>query len=164
MDNEHSGSMSSGSGAVTSAPADIAAEKIGLSARAGAALSKVSETAQQAGTQVKEAATSLATEAGEEAKGFIDQQAASGADFLGYIGHSARVAADTLDPDAPQLAGLVRGMATSVTDLSPPWGAVAGGAVGDRIRLCASERCIGAQHRRSLGFRAGPPAAGRRVE
>ena len=46
MDNEHSGSMSSGSGAVTSAPADIAAEKIGLSARAGAALSKVSETAQ----------------------------------------------------------------------------------------------------------------------
>jgi hypothetical protein len=69
MDNEHSGSMSSGSGAVTSAPADIAAEKIGLSARAGAALSKVSETAQQAGSHVKEAATSLATEAGEEAKG-----------------------------------------------------------------------------------------------
>jgi hypothetical protein len=28
------------------------------------------------------------------------------------------VAADTLHPDAPQLAGLVRGMATSVTDLS----------------------------------------------
>ena len=114
MDNEHSGSMSSGSGAITSAPADIAAEKTGLSAQAGAALSKVSETAQQAGNHVKEAATSL----GEKAKGFIDQQVASGADFLGYIGRSARVAADTLDPDAPQLAGLVRGMATSVTDLS----------------------------------------------
>jgi hypothetical protein len=28
------------------------------------------------------------------------------------------VAADTLDPDAPQLAGFVRGMATSVTELS----------------------------------------------
>src|ERR1700732_3047212 len=41
-----------------------------------------------------------------------------GADFLGYIGHSARVAADTLHPDAPQLAGVVRGVATSVTDLS----------------------------------------------
>ena len=118
MDNEHSGSMSSGSGAVTSAPADIAAEKTGLSAQAEAALSKVSETAQQAGNHVKEAATSLATEAGEKAKGFIDQQVASGADFLGYIGRSARVAADTLDPDAPQLAGLVRGIATSVTDLS----------------------------------------------
>jgi hypothetical protein len=52
-----------------------------LSAQAGAALSKVSETAQQAGNHVKEAATSLATEAGEKAKGFIDQQVASGADF-----------------------------------------------------------------------------------
>jgi hypothetical protein len=93
MDNEHSGSMSSGSGAVTSVPADIAAEKTGLSAQAEAALSKVSETAQQAGNHVKEAATSLATEAGEKAKGFIDQQVASGADFLGYIGRSARVAA-----------------------------------------------------------------------
>ena len=118
MDDEHSGSMSSGSGAVTSVPADIAAEKTGLSAQAGAVLSKVSETAQQAGNHVKEAATSLATEAGEKAKGFIDQQVASGADFLGYIGHSARVAADTLDPDAPQLAGLVRRMAGSVTELS----------------------------------------------
>src|SRR3984893_19562750 len=69
------------------------AEKTGLSAQAEAALSKVSETAQQAGNHVKEAATSLATEAGEKAKGFIDQQVASGADFLGYIGRSARVAA-----------------------------------------------------------------------
>ena len=66
MDNEHSGSMNSGSDAVASAPADIAAEKTGLSAQAGAALSKVSETAQQAGSHVKEAATSLATEAGEK--------------------------------------------------------------------------------------------------
>ena len=64
-----------------------------MSAQAGAALSKVSETAQQAGNHVKEAATSLATEAGEKAKGLIDQQVASGADFLGYIGRSARVAA-----------------------------------------------------------------------
>ena len=53
-----------------------------MSAQAGAALSKVSETAPQAGNHVKEAATSLATEAGEKAKGFIDQQVASGADFL----------------------------------------------------------------------------------
>jgi len=64
MDNEHSGSMSSGSGAVTSATADIAAEKTGFSAQAGVALSKVNEAAQQAGSHVKEAATSLATEAG----------------------------------------------------------------------------------------------------
>jgi ElaB/YqjD/DUF883 family membrane-anchored ribosome-binding protein len=118
MDNERSGSTNSGSGAVTSAPADIAEEKTGIGAQAGAALSKVSEVAQQAGSQVKEAATSLSTKAGEKAKGLIDRQVASGADFLGYIGSSARVAADTLHPDAPQLAGLVRRMASSVTELS----------------------------------------------
>ena len=109
MDNEHSGSKNSGSGAVTSAPADIAEEKTGFGAQAGAALSKVGEAAQQVGSHVKEAATSLATKTGEKAKGLIDQQVASGADFLGYIGSSARVAADTLHPDAPHLAGLVRG-------------------------------------------------------
>jgi ElaB/YqjD/DUF883 family membrane-anchored ribosome-binding protein len=118
MDNEHPGSTNSGSRAVTSAPANIAEEKTALTAQMGAALSKVSEAAQQAGSHVREAATSLTTEAGEKAKGFVDQQIASGADFLGYIGRSARVAADTLHPDTPQLAGLVRGMATSVTDLS----------------------------------------------
>jgi ElaB/YqjD/DUF883 family membrane-anchored ribosome-binding protein len=118
MDNEHFGSTNSGSAAVTSAADDIPEEKSGLGAQAEAALSKVSEAAQQAGSHLKEAATSLSTNAGEKAKGFIDQQVASGADFLGYIGSSARVAADTLHPDAPQLAGLVRGMATSVTDLS----------------------------------------------
>jgi ElaB/YqjD/DUF883 family membrane-anchored ribosome-binding protein len=118
MDNERPGSTNSGSRAVTSAPANIAEEKTALTAQMGAALSKVSEAAQQAGSHVKEAATSLATKANEKAKGLIDQQVASGADFLGYIGSSARVAADTLHPDAPQLAGLVRGMASSVTDLS----------------------------------------------
>jgi hypothetical protein len=118
MDNERPGSSNSGSGAITSAVDDIPEEKSGLGAQAGAALSKVSEAAQQAGSHLKEAATSLSTNAGEKAKGFIDQQVASGADFLGYIGSSARVAADTLHPDAPQLAGLVRGVATSVTDLS----------------------------------------------
>ena len=118
MDNERSGSTNSGSGAVTSAPADIVEEKTGLGAQAGAAFSKVSEAAHQAGSHISEAATSLATQAGEKAKGVIDQQVSSGADFLKFIGRSARAAADTLDPDAPQLAGLVRGMATSVTDLS----------------------------------------------
>jgi ElaB/YqjD/DUF883 family membrane-anchored ribosome-binding protein len=117
MDNERLGT-NSGSGAVTPAPADIAEEKTGLGAQAGAALSKVSEAAQQAGSHVKEAGTSLSAKAGEKAKGLIGQQVASGADFLGYIGRSARVAADTLHPDAPQLAGLVRGMASSFTDLS----------------------------------------------
>jgi ElaB/YqjD/DUF883 family membrane-anchored ribosome-binding protein len=118
MDNDHSESTNSQSEAGASAPARIADGKTGIGAQTGVALSKVSEAAQQAGSQVKETATSLATKAGETAKGFVGQQVASGADFLGYIGRSAKVAAETLHPDAPQLAGFVRGMATSVSELS----------------------------------------------
>jgi ElaB/YqjD/DUF883 family membrane-anchored ribosome-binding protein len=117
MDNEHSGSTNSGGGA-SFASADLGEQKVGLSAQAAAAFSKVGETAQQAGSHISEAATSLVAQAGEKAKGVIDQQVSSGADFLKFIGRSARAAADTLDPDVPQLAGLVRGMATSVTELS----------------------------------------------
>ena len=93
MDNEHPGSTNSRSRAVTSAPADIVEEKTALGTQIGAALSKVGEAAQHAGNHLKETATSLTTEAGEKAKGFVDQQIASGADFLGHIGRSARVAA-----------------------------------------------------------------------
>jgi ElaB/YqjD/DUF883 family membrane-anchored ribosome-binding protein len=82
------------------------------------ALSKVGEAAQQAGSQVREKAGALAVEAGEKAKGFLGNQVEAGADFLGHIGRSATAAADTLEADAPQLADLVRGMATSVADLS----------------------------------------------
>jgi ElaB/YqjD/DUF883 family membrane-anchored ribosome-binding protein len=82
------------------------------------ALSKVGEAAQQTGSQLREKAGALAVEAGEKAKGFLGNQVEAGADFLGHIGRSATAAADTLEADAPQLAGLVRGMATSVADLS----------------------------------------------
>ena len=82
------------------------------------ALSKVSEAAQQAGSQVREKADALASEVGEKARGFLGDQVEAGADLLDHIGRSATAAADNLEPDAPQLAGLVRGMATSVTDFS----------------------------------------------
>src|SRR5438270_4506021 len=78
------------------------------------ALSKVGEAAQQAGSQVREKAGALAAEAGEKANGFLVNQIETGADFLRHIGRSATAAADTLEADAPQLAGFVRGMATSV--------------------------------------------------
>ena len=81
-------------------------------------LSKVGDAAQQAGSQAREKASALAAEAGEKAKGFVGNQVEAGADFLGQISRSATAAADTLEADAPQLAGLVRGAATSVADLS----------------------------------------------
>ena len=82
------------------------------------ALSTVGDAAQQAGNQVREKAGALAVEAGEKAKGLLGNQVEAGADFLGHIGRSATAAANTLEADAPQLASLVRGMATSVADLS----------------------------------------------
>jgi hypothetical protein len=90
----------------------------GGATKSATALSKVGEAAQQAGSQVREKAGALAVEAGEKAKGFLGNQVEAGADFLGHIGRSATAAADTLEADAPELAGLVRGMATSVADLS----------------------------------------------
>jgi hypothetical protein len=118
MDNEHFGSSNMGSGAGISHGAGAAEDKTRLGTQAGAALSKVTEVAQQAGSQVKHTATSLANEASERIQGFIDQKIASGADFMGSIGRSARAAAEALDPDAPQLAGLVRGVGDSVTDFA----------------------------------------------
>ena len=90
----------------------------GGATKSATALSKVGDAAQQAGSQVREKAGALAVEAGEQAKGFLGNQVEAGADFLGHIGRSATAAADTLEADAPQLADLVRGMATSVADLS----------------------------------------------
>lgn len=80
--------------------------------------SKIGEAAQQAGSLVKEKAGALAAEAGEKAKGFLGNQIDAGADFLGHVGKSATAAADSLEAEAPQLAGFVRDLANSVSDLS----------------------------------------------
>jgi hypothetical protein len=83
MDNEHSRPTNLGSAA--SARANILEEKTSLGAHSEAAFSKVSEAVQQAGSHISETATSLATQAGEKAKGVIDQQVSSGADFLNIL-------------------------------------------------------------------------------
>jgi ElaB/YqjD/DUF883 family membrane-anchored ribosome-binding protein len=83
-----------------------------------ARLSKVGDVAQQAGSQLKEQAGALATQAGDKAKNLLGTQIEAGADYLEHIGRSATAAAESLQAQAPQLAGLVRDMATSVADLS----------------------------------------------
>src|ERR1700676_78387 len=83
-------------------------QKTELGAKTGEAVSKLAQAVQQAGSQAKETATSLASEAGEKAKGLMHQQVEAGADFVGDIAHSVRAAADHLEPSAPQLASLVR--------------------------------------------------------
>ena len=77
-----------------------------MRAKTGEAISKVSDAAQQAGSQAKDAAASLASDAGQKAKGFLNMQVASGSDLAGHVARSVRSAADSLDPNAPQLASL----------------------------------------------------------
>ena len=90
----------------------------GVRAKAGEAVSKLADVAQQAGTQAKEAASSLASDANDRAKGFLTQQVASGADLAGHVADSVRSAADSLDRSAPQLANFVRSAAERVEEFS----------------------------------------------
>ena len=114
MDDQNRGSARSDPGAFAAAKSAAGATK----PSDATALSKVGEAAQEAGNRVKEAAGALAADAGEQAKGFARNQIEAGAEFLGNIGRSVTAAADTLEPDAPQIAGFVRDVASSVSDLS----------------------------------------------
>ena len=89
-----------------------------LGALAGEAVSLIAEVAQEAGFQAKEAATSLAVEAGENAKQLMNKQVGNGADFIGHVAASVKVAARSLDDHAPQLAKWAEGMATRADEFS----------------------------------------------
>jgi hypothetical protein len=90
----------------------------GVRAKAGEAVSKLADVAQQAGSQAKQAASSLASDANQRAKGFLNQQVSSSADLVGHVADSVRSAADNLDHSAPQLADVVRGAAERVEEFS----------------------------------------------
>jgi ElaB/YqjD/DUF883 family membrane-anchored ribosome-binding protein len=117
-DGQSSGPGSPGSGSISSGDQANADQEMGLGAKAGEAVSKLAEAVQQVGSQAKDTATSLASEAGEKAKGLLQHQVEAGADFVGDVAQSVRVAADSLDQNAPQLAGLVRGVAQQVQEFS----------------------------------------------
>jgi ElaB/YqjD/DUF883 family membrane-anchored ribosome-binding protein len=89
-----------------------------IGATAGDAFAQGSEALQQAGRQAKEAASSLASEANRKVKGLMNQQIGAGADLVGHVAESVRSAADNLDRNAPQLAGLVRGAADRIDEFS----------------------------------------------
>ena len=54
-------------------------------AKAGEAVSKLAEVAQEAGGQAKQAASSLATEANQKAKGLLNQRVAASADLVNQV-------------------------------------------------------------------------------
>ena len=89
-----------------------------MRAKAGEAVSKLTDVAQQAGSQARQTAASLAADANQKAKGFLNQRMAGGADLAGHVADSAKCAADNLGEKAPQLAELVRGAADKVEEFA----------------------------------------------
>jgi hypothetical protein len=82
------------------------------------ATSKLSEAAQQAGSLAKEGLTSLSSQATSTVKDVLSQQVNAGAELAGHVAESVKRAADNLDQNVPQLAGLVRGAAAKIEALS----------------------------------------------
>lgn len=62
------------------------------------------DQAQQAGSEVASTITG-------QVKALLDDKVSDGADIVGHLARSAHSAAEDLDQDTPQLAGLVRGVA-----------------------------------------------------
>lgn len=77
-------------------------------------LSQVSDAAQSATSTAKKAASEAASTITDQVKELLDSQLASGVEMVGHLGNSAKRAADDLDRNAPQLAGLVRGVADRI--------------------------------------------------
>jgi hypothetical protein len=77
-------------------------------------LSQVSGAAQNAASTAKKAASEAASTITDQVKELLDSQLANGVEMVGYLGNSAKRAADDLDQNAPQLAGLVRGVADRI--------------------------------------------------
>jgi hypothetical protein len=107
---------------------------------AGEAVSKLADVAQlagsvaQHGSQAKQTASSLASDASQKVKGFLNLQVSSGSDLAGHVAQSVRCAADSLDPNAPQLAGLARGAAERVEQFSRD---IRGQTVEDLVRAAS---------------------------
>jgi hypothetical protein len=108
MNSQHSRPGSPGS---SSAPSQSGLPSQDMRAKGAEAASKGADAASQASGQAKQAALSLASDATKQAKGFLNMQVGAGADMVDQVVESARAAAESLDQNAPQLAGLVRNAA-----------------------------------------------------
>jgi hypothetical protein len=113
-------------------PTASASQDIGT--KASDTASKIAYAARQAGNQAKQAASSLASDATKQAKGFLNMQVTAGADIMSHVVDSARIAAENLEQEAPQLAGLVRSLADRAEDFSQD---LRGQTVEDLIRTAS---------------------------
>jgi ElaB/YqjD/DUF883 family membrane-anchored ribosome-binding protein len=113
MDNQKSSDFQS-----SNAQARGGVQTADIRAKAGDAISKITDVAQQAGDQVKRSATSLASEGYKGIQGLLDDQVTAGADLVSHVAESVQLAADNLDKTAPQIAVLVRSAAEKMEEFS----------------------------------------------
>jgi len=79
------------------------------------ALSKAGELTGQAAGHARQAAADAASTVTTQVKDMLDRQVGVGASMIGQVADTAKRAAADLDGSAPQLAGLVRGMADQMS-------------------------------------------------
>jgi ElaB/YqjD/DUF883 family membrane-anchored ribosome-binding protein len=109
------GGASTGTGARSSTTEGVRKD---IGKAASEAASYLSDTAQQAAEKAKQSASQAASSVTHQVKGVLDKQVASGAETVRHFANSVEKAAGDLEQDAPQLAGLVRGMATRLDDFA----------------------------------------------
>lgn len=83
----------------------------GAADRSGDALTKASRAASDAAGKASQVASEAASSITDQVKGLLDEQVGNGANLLGHLADSATLAADDLHRNAPQLAGLLEGVA-----------------------------------------------------
>ncbi|MEZ5784191.1 MAG: hypothetical protein R3D70_21755 [Rhizobiaceae bacterium] len=79
-------------------------------------VSKASSYAYHTADSVLQAASEGASNFSHRVSNMIEQQVSNGADMIGQIAHSTRVAADDMDENMPQAASLVRSVADRIDD------------------------------------------------
>jgi len=77
-------------------------------------LSSASSLAEEAAGKVKQVASETTATITGEVKNLLNRQVGGGAEMLGLVARSAKHAAEDLDRDSPQIAGLLRTVATQV--------------------------------------------------
>jgi hypothetical protein len=81
-------------------------------------VAKIGDLAADAADETKRSAAALASEANRKVKTFLEQQVDHGADLLDHVAVAARVAADELERDVPQLATMIRAASEQVERFS----------------------------------------------
>jgi ElaB/YqjD/DUF883 family membrane-anchored ribosome-binding protein len=90
----------------------------GIGQTAREAVSKLSGAAVQATEQAKQSASDAASTVTQQVKEMLDERVDSGATLVRHLANSGKRAAEDLDRNAPQLAGLMRGVVGSVENFA----------------------------------------------